>query len=335
MKLIQVGVGKMGQHWLGLLADVEHAELVAVVEPVPALREAAIDRAGVSADQSYDSVDAALAGVEFDAAVIVTPPPTHRPLAEQLLRAGKDVLMEKPLATTLEDARSLVEISAETGRLLMVGQNYRYFQAFQTVRSLVHAGQIGSLRAVNIQFHKDARTMFGEGDFRYSMPNVLLVDMSIHHFDMLRAITGSNATRVSAQSWHVPDGNFQYDAAASALIAMENGVAVTYTGNWATYSPETSWNGDWEIVGETGRIAWTGGDWSEARVTIQAWGEEPTVVEPEPMAKGGQAALLDVFINAVTTSATPETAAADNIHSLAIVFAAVESVETGRVVDIS
>src|SRR5690606_23376873 len=135
----------------------------------------------------------ALAALEFDAAVVVTPPPTHRPIAGQLLEAGKHVLMEKPLATTIEDARELVDIAARTGRVLMVGQNYRYFNAFATVRDLLARGEVGTVSAVNIAFHKDARTMFGYGDFRYSMEHVLLVDMSIHHFDMIRAALGDNA----------------------------------------------------------------------------------------------------------------------------------------------
>jgi predicted dehydrogenase len=335
MRVVQVGAGKMGQTWLKALAGSGDVDLVGIVEPVEAGRTRAMQEYGLLPEQCFASIEDALAGLEWDAAVVVTPPPSHRPLAGQLLCAGKHVLLEKPLATTIEDARALVEIAAKTGKTLMVAQNYRYFEAFATVRSLVERGRIGTVRSVNIQFHKDTRTLFGEGDFRYGMEHVLLVDMSIHHFDMIRAALGTNAARVYAQTWHVPGGNYQHDAAASVLMTMENGVAVSYTGNWAGFGPETSWNGHWEIVGDLGRIVWSGGDWSEADVSLHLWGENPEPVDLVQLENGGQAGLIEAFVCGVETGTPPETAAADNIASLAIVFAAVESSESGRVVDLA
>lgn len=334
MRIVQVGVGKMGRAWLRAFAATDDVELVGIVEPVAANREWAMAECGFRPDQCVDSVEAALDSFAWDAAAVVTPPPTHRPLAEQLLRAGKHVLLEKPLATSIEDARDLVAIAAETGQTLMVAQNYRYHDAFSTVRPLVASGRIGTVRAVNIQFLKDARTIFGEGDFRYSMEHVLLVDMSIHHFDMIRAMLGAKATRVYAQTWHVPEGNFQFDAAASAVITMDSGAVVSYQGNWAAFDRETSWNGDWEIVGDRGRIVWAGGDATASEITLHAWAQAPERIPLAPRAKGGQLGLLEAFAQAVVAGTSPETAAADNVHSLGIVFAAVESAETGRVVEV-
>lgn len=333
MKLVQVGVGKMGRAWLRAFAATEDVELAGIVEPVAASREWAMAEYGLAPKQCLDSVEAALATLEWDAAVVVTPPPSHRPLAEQLLRAGKHVLLEKPLATTIDDARALVETASETGKTLMVAQNYRYHDAFSAVRSLVASGRIGTVRAANIKFRKDARTIFGEGDFRYSMKHVLLVDMSIHHFDMLRAMLDANAARVYAQTWHVPEGNFQHDAAASVLITMENGAVVSYTGNWAAFDRETSWNGDWEIVGDRGRITWAGGDFTEAEIMVHQWGQAPEPAPLAPLAKGGQLGLLEAFMDAIASRTQPETAAADNVHSLGIMFAAVESARTGKVIE--
>lgn len=334
MRIVQVGVGKMGRAWLRAFATSDDADLAGIVEPVAANREWAMAEYGLTPEQCFDSVDAALAAPGWDAAVVVTPPPSHRPLAEQLLRAGKHVLLEKPLATTIADARALVGIAEETGRTLMVAQNYRYHDAFATIRPLVASGRIGTVRAVNIQFHKDARTIFGEGDFRYSMEHVLLIDMSIHHFDMVRAMLGTNPERVYAQTWHVPEGVFQHDAAASVLITMDDGALISYMGNWAAFGRETSWNGDWEIVGDRGRVVWAGGDSTEAEVTVHLWDEEPENVPVVSLAKGGQLGLLESFAQAVASGTQPETSAADNIHSLGIVFGAVESAQTGQVVEL-
>lgn len=332
MNVIQVGAGKMGQQWLNVLSTSDDATLVGVVEPVEALREAALAKVGLPAEAGYVSLDDALKQADFDAGIIVTPPPSHRVLAEQLLQAGKHVLTEKPLAITLDDARHMVATAERCQRTLMVAQNYRYFAAFSTMRDLITRGEIGAVKAVNIAFHKDARTMFGEGDFRYSMKDVLLVDMSIHHFDMIRAALGTNASRVYAQSWHVPDGNFEGDAAVSVVITMNDGAVVSYTGNWATYSQETSWNGAWEVIGERGRITMDGGDWDETRIALQRFGEDPTPVTITALDRVAQHGLIADFVAAIASGTPPDTDAANNIHSLAIVFAAVESAETGNVV---
>lgn len=327
MRVIQIGTGKMGQRWLEALMESPDVTLVGLVDPVEALRDAALEKTSLSATVAFASVDEALASdLEFEAAVIVTPPPTHRPLAEQVLQGGKHVLLEKPLATTLEDARALVGIAAETGQTLMVAQNYRHHRSFRELREAIHQGVIGAIAAVRIRFEKDARTMFGEGDFRYSMEHVLLVDMSIHHFDMIRAVLGANASRLYAQTWHVPEGNFQYDAAATVLMTMDSGVNVTYTGNWASFGPETSWNADWEFVGDEGRIVWT-----EEGITVQRWGEEPAPLEVAPPIDA-QGALVHELVEAIAAGIQPPTHAGDNIDSLALVFAAVESTMTGEVI---
>ena len=332
MRIVQVGVGKMGQHWLEVLGAHDDVELVGIVEPVDALREAAKAKARLDEPVAVGSLDDAIATLEFDAAVVVTPPVTHRPISEQLLRAGKHVLQEKPLATSREDAEALVTIAAETGKTLMVAQNYRHFEAYRTVKAVLDSGRAGPIAAVAIRFAKDARTMFGEGDFRYQMTHPLLVDMSIHHFDMLRGLLGSDPGRVYAQSWHVPHGNYAHHAAATVQFRMDDGVPVTYMGNWATSEPETSWNGAWEIIGDGGRVTWGGGDWDAAEIAFQPHGGEPEAVPLLPGSVKGQAGLVSAFVAAVREGLEPETSAADNLRSLAMVLGAVESADTGVVV---
>lgn len=333
MRVIQVGIGKFGRSWTNVIRNAEGIEFVGIVDPVPAAQEWAQRELGFAPEQCFDSLDDALKREDWDAAVVVTPPATHRAAAETILRGGRDVLLEKPLATTLEDARALVATAEETGRILMASQNYRHRGPLRTVQRLIAAGEIGELRAVDIAFRRDTRTLFGEGDFRYVMPHVLILDMAIHQFDMLRALSGQNATRVYAQSWHVPDGVYQYDAAATVVITLENGAVVTYVGNWATSDPETSWDGDWDIVGETGRIRWTADPTGEnVSVRVQHWGGEWRDVEIDEVPATDRAGTLRAFREAVATRTQPETSAADNIHSLGIVLGAVESVETGQAV---
>jgi predicted dehydrogenase len=125
MKLVQIGVGKMGRAWLKTITSSDVVELAGIVEPVAAAREWAMNEYRLPPKQCFDSIEKARESLAWDAAVVVTPPPTHRPIAERLLQAGKHVLLEKPMATTMADARALVDIAADTGKMLMVAQNYR------------------------------------------------------------------------------------------------------------------------------------------------------------------------------------------------------------------
>ena len=331
MRIIQVGVGKMGRTWSRVLRSAPGIEYVAVVEPAPANREFAMSELGFSEANCVPSIDDALARDDWDAAVVVTPPTTHRPIAETLLRGGRHVLLEKPLAATLEDGEALVRIASETGRILMVAQNYRYRPNIRAVQAAIRDGDIGTVRAVAIRFHRDTRTVFGEGDFRYSMEEPLLIDMAVHHFDMLRAITGEDVTELYGRSWHVPDGVYEHHPAATVVMTLTNGATATYDGNWAGFDTDTSWDGEWDIIGETGRLRWrTDG---QANVVDLLPFDGPArrlcLDNDQP---GDQAGLLADFVKAVASNALPQTNAQDNVRSLAIVLGAVESAATGQIV---
>lgn len=148
MRILQVDVGKMGRTWLRVLPTVPEVEFVGIVEPVDANREWAMDQLGFGADRCFASVDDALAWDGWDGAAVVTPPVTHRPIAEQILRGGRHVLLEKSLAATIGDAEALLRIAAETGKVLMVAQNDRYRPEIRGVVAAVWAGSsAGSARS--------------------------------------------------------------------------------------------------------------------------------------------------------------------------------------------
>jgi len=141
-----IEVGLVG---FGLAGRAFHAP---VIRAVPGLHLAAIlQRSGTEAAEKYHdvrivrSMDELLAIREIRLVVIATPNATHYPFAKQCLEAGRDVLVDKPFATTLEEAKSLVEIAKETGRLLTVYQNRRYDGDFQAIQQLVEAGTLGRI----------------------------------------------------------------------------------------------------------------------------------------------------------------------------------------------
>jgi len=141
-----IEVGLVG---FGLAGRAFHAP---VIRAVPGLHLAAIvQRSGNEAAEKYPdvrivrSLDELLAMKEIQLVVIATPNDTHYAFARQCLEAGRDVLVDKPFTTTLEEANSLVQIAKSTGRLLTVYQNRRYDGDFQAILKLVMDGTLGHI----------------------------------------------------------------------------------------------------------------------------------------------------------------------------------------------
>jgi predicted dehydrogenase len=155
--------------------------------------------------------------------------------------------------------------------------------------------------------------------------------------DLLRAFTGQDVARIDARSWRIPASNYRHDPAALALIELESGEPVVYEGNWASFGPETSWNGDWEFIGEAGRLTWTGGAYEGIPVdlTLTKWGEEPVAIEPVELNPIDRAGSLEHFRKSVLAGTEPETIARDNIRSLAAVLGIVESIERREAIKVA
>jgi predicted dehydrogenase len=283
------------------------------------------------------TLDEALAAIECDAVLVTSPPRTHHAVAKTALEAGKHVLCEKPLATSLKDALDLVWTADRAELFVAVSQNYRYNAPFRAVRRVLGEGHLGDLASISVRCKRDTRTLFAPDDFRYSMRHTYVLDMSIHHFDLIRAATGREVRGVFARSWRVPDSLFVHHPAVVAVLDIDGGVPVVYEGDWATRGPETSWNGEWEIVGEGGRLLWKGDrdDRGTGEVLLQSWGEEPRPVEQENLEFVERMATLQTLREAIEDGRPPETTAEDNVKSLAVVLGCVASIENGDRVDVA
>ena len=158
LRFAMVGTGWWANvaHLPGMIAD-PTIELVAVVDADLARARTVAERFGVR--HSFADVDALLAELEIDCAVVATPHTTHRPIVERLLTAGVDVLVEKPLTTTAADAWALVDLARRLGRTLSVGLTYQYADTASEVRDLVSHG-IGELVCVNAEFSSGTEGLF-------------------------------------------------------------------------------------------------------------------------------------------------------------------------------
>jgi predicted dehydrogenase len=141
-----VGIGGWGKNLLRNFATLPDADLRWVCDADEG-RRAAYQSAHPSVRFTAD-LDDLLADPELDAVVIATPVPTHHALARRAMEAGKHVMIEKPMAWSVDEARDLRDVALETGRVLMVGHLLRFHPGVMKLRELVDSGELGEVRYV-------------------------------------------------------------------------------------------------------------------------------------------------------------------------------------------
>ncbi|GHD03194.1 Gfo/Idh/MocA family protein [Zhihengliuella salsuginis] len=325
LRLVQVGAGGMGRAWLKTIAGNPDVELAGVVDldldvardALAALAAAGVD--GVDEVVTGRSVGEVAARSGADAVVNVTVPAAHRPVNEEALFASLPVLCEKPAAPTVAEALGQAAAAQAAGQLLMISQSRRYFAALDALAAQVR--ELGEIGTVDCGFFKAPHF----GGFREEMDHVLLVDMAIHHFDAARRLIGADPVAVYCEE-HNPGWSWYRGAAnASAIFEFASGARFVYAGSWCAPGEETSWNGRWRISAERGTARWDG----DAAPVAHEPPAAPSTAALEPRAEETAGALAE-FVDCLRTGRVPETAAAENARSLAMVEAAIASSESGE-----
>jgi predicted dehydrogenase len=263
-----------------------------------------------------------------------TTPDAHHGVTVTALGMGLPVLGEKPMATSLEDAREMVRASERAGRLYMVSQNRRYNPHLVAFREAV--ARVAPMHWLNAEFFIGPR--FGDG-FREQMAHPLLLDMGVHHFDTARLLARSEPESVLAEEWNPPGSWFREGAAAQASFLFEDGLRFTYRGSWCAEGAPTSWNAAWRAVCLNGTALWDGerNVWSE-RVTGEEGFLRPVSSETTTGVEEGYAwdiaGSLREFLEALETGKAPQGECHDNFRTMAMVFAAAESARTGVRADV-
>ncbi|MDZ7675017.1 MAG: Gfo/Idh/MocA family oxidoreductase [Acidimicrobiales bacterium] len=178
MKIALVGIGYWGSKLLRNLVALVGVENVVAVDPhVDRLSQALAEYPGINGEFE---VTAALADPDVSGVVIATPPATHAALAEQALRAGKHVFVEKPMTTSVADSTRLVDLAANCGLTLMVGHTFLFSPRVQWMRDHIRRGEAGAIHYVtssrlNLGIHQsDANVVWDLGPHDISIIQYLL-----------------------------------------------------------------------------------------------------------------------------------------------------------------
>lgn len=331
LKCIHAGLGGQGSGWLSYLKGRKDVEVVAVVDPMEANRNRAVEKFGVAATAAYPTLKDALKDHKADWVMDVTPPGVHHEIAELAFSNGMHVLGEKPMSDTYAKSKKMVEQSKKAGVVHMITQNYRFGGFPRTARRVLGEGLIGTIEQCDMQFYMPWAD--APGSHYVTQPYMLINDMMVHHFDMVRYVLGvANPIAVNAVTWNHSWGWHKGDASHAIVFEFANNVHFTHVSTGCSIGENTDWNGNWRVEGTKGSLSYANGKAAYAHLhRAQPQERKDIPMDPTP---DSRLAIVDEFFAAIKEKRQPECSGQDNLNSVKMVFAAIMSAQQKRRVEL-
>jgi predicted dehydrogenase len=275
----------------------------------------------------------ALLALHPDAVVVTSENANHRREVEAAAAAGAHVLCEKPLATTVGDARAIVDSCARAGVRLMTAFPMRFSPTIGRIAASLAAGEIGTVRAVNAvnqgQIPTRHRAWFGD---RKLAGGGAVTDHTVHVLDALRWLLRAEPTEVWATANHILHADrTEVETGAVVAVTFDDGTIATIDCSWSRPDNYPTWGGlSMEIVGERGvldldafRQRFTVFDAHEPGANWIYWGSD------------ADRAMIRAFLGSVRDGSEPPVTGLDGLRAVEVVQAAYRSLELGEPVKVS
>jgi myo-inositol 2-dehydrogenase / D-chiro-inositol 1-dehydrogenase len=333
MNIGLIGYGAWGSHHASAISESGEFEIVAVCSRSETSRQTASEKLRVSTHADYREL---LARADLDVVDIVLPTHLHREVASAALAAGKHVLLEKPMAATQADCRTLIDHARSTGKVLYIGHELRHSTQWGRMRGLIEEGSVGTAQYATIDIWRRPYRP-GASGWRYDPQRVgsWTLEEPIHFFDLgcwwLReagrpvSIFARGARRPSS-----PPGLWDN---LSAIVSFESGAHLTVTQSLATAEHHMSA----KVVGTTGAAVafWDGEmDRTEHPLCSLKLIREGHL-EHIPIAPSGELfelrAELRHFAAVIRGETAPAITPEEGALAVAVCEAAERSIQTGRV----
>lgn len=298
--------------------------------------QASGDFLGLPKSARFSDMETAFAKVEADFCCIVIPPAVHKKAVLLATEAKMDILSEKPIADTWEDCAEIYRAVKSSGVKMQVVQNYRYNATMRTFKQVLCDEVLGPVNYIMGRFAADYRRRGAWGMFRHEIPHSLLVEGSVHHFDMLRNLSGANCEYIAGWDWNPHWSSFDGESSGMFVAKMTNGIVTQYEGNCNEVGVQNIWHRELyraecaegaAVIDSDGIVRL----WRKAPDGAAMSMEEVPLVQPEYQ---GHVAVVDQFLRWLENDEVPETVIDDNIHSAAMLFAAIEASENNCTVNV-
>ncbi len=340
MEKIRVGI--IG---CGMITQTRHAPEYAQNEnsEIYGLYDANMERAEEFAKlyscKAFSSPEELIACEEIDAISVCSPNATHAQYSIMALNAGKHVLVEKPVALTLEDAREMIRVSKEKGKILMVGHNQRLLPTHKRAKEVLNSGAIGNLITIQSNFKHNGpetwsvtrsnQTWFFD---KKSAQFGVLGDLGSHKLDIIRYLTDKEVTEVNAVTMtldkRLPDGNLiEIEDNAIVAFKLSNGLPGIMHVSWSNYGDEDN---STIIYGDKG-VMKIFGDYSDDIVLEMRDGSVVKYMVGKIQTNQNQtkSGIIDEFVASIVENKEPLITGVDGHNTIATIIACYDSAKTG------
>jgi predicted dehydrogenase len=338
-RLIQVGTGGMGERWCSeFLPDhvaAGNVEVVGAVDVDPDALSNAREHLGVDDDRWFTDAREAFAALDADCCTVVVPPAFHEDIVDAAVEHDLHVLSEKPIAEDLEASVRIARKIENAGLKMGVTMSHRFRKDITTLRRRVRSEESGPLDYLVGRLLCSYREYGDWGAFRHDMDDPLLLDGAVHHLDLLADMAGGRCTRLYAETWLPEWGAFADDGQALVTMRFEDGTRVSYEGALTNASALNCWGDEYvraECRDET--LVLAGGDLERHGLDADTDGEGTGGELPlDDRAFWSHGWLIEQFVDWLDGGDAMPTNVRDNLQSMALVEAAIESGTTGEPVD--
>jgi len=303
-------------------------------------QERAAELAKKYGGKAYATYQDLLADKNIDAVSVCTANSSHAEITIAALKAGKHVLCEKPMATTLPECEAMVKTAKETGKFLMIGHNQRLAKAHVKAKELLKSGLIGEIVSFRTTFgHPGPETWSvdpGKNTWFFDKNRAAMgamADLGIHKTDLIHFLTDQTIIETSAKLSTIDKRDASgaligVDDNAICLYKLSGGATGTMTVSWTYYGAEDN---STVLYGTKGimRI------YDDPTYSIKVFTREGETIlfdidKIQTNDKQTKSGVIDLFVDCLVDNHEPEISAAEVLKSMRVVFASIESSETGR-----
>jgi predicted dehydrogenase len=216
-----IGVGAMGKNHARVYSDIDNVYLVAVADTNESNAKNIAKKYGCKSYKDYKEM---LENEKLDIVSIVVPTNLHKKVALDVIEKGINVLLEKPIASTIKEGKEIIAFAKKKNVKLMIGHIERFNPAVTELKKRLANNELGNIFKIDIN-------RLGPFPSRISDVGVI-IDLAVHDLDILRYLTGSEIKRVHAEAARqIHSSN---EDLVKALIRLENDVLCTLSIDWLT-----------------------------------------------------------------------------------------------------
>lgn len=330
IKAAVIGVGSMGKNHARVYSELPEVELVAVADAQLDSARAVAERYGVNYYANHLDM---LEKERPQVVTIAVPTALHADISIQAMESGADVLIEKPIASNIEDALQIIQRSKELNRKLMVGHIIRFNPAIQALKQKISQGALGRI------FQIDCRRV---GPFPSRIRDVgVVIDLAPHDLDLMRFLTGTDPIRVYAETEQRI--HTEHEDLLLGLLRFPDGITGMLEINWLTPTKVR----EVLVLGERGlfRVDDLTQDlffYENAQVDLVTWDALQTL---KGVSEGSMLRFalqryeplkveLQAFVNSVKDDTPTPVSGEDGLAALKIALALVESGKSHKIIEV-